>query len=90
MPAPALQVSRMVAPGGEDMVDQLMGKVEQLKVRRIETINLYRAFQVKLKFGGPADGTGGAAQRKRGAGAERRSASGSICGSECTVASKSC
>lgn len=38
MPAPALQVSRMVAPGGEDMVDQLMGKVEQLKVRRIENI----------------------------------------------------
>ena len=23
----------MMAPGGEDMVDQLMGKVEQLKVR---------------------------------------------------------
>jgi arsenite-transporting ATPase len=32
------QVSRMVAPGGEDMVDQLMGKVEQLK-RVVEEVN---------------------------------------------------
>lgn len=26
----------MMAPGGEDMVDQLMGKVEQLKVRWVD------------------------------------------------------
>ena len=37
----------MMAPGGEDMVDQLMGKVEQLKVRGVGCVGKQVAGMVE-------------------------------------------